>query len=304
MPAPLINRIKGHHFPQEYLCLENPEQYPLRAVWRDQDLTGIHFFLGYQPVIIGIPYKPGMPEVLYLDFVSAGTGSKKVASLKLKGTAILKTGHHDLQLYTCLNGTHQLIPPFYRFINHSIMFIRSLRKGNIRLKGNRYNQVRIAYSIPRPIYLISVGEGDLYNIFPTDLFGRINETTFIISLRMAGKACGQVQMYRKIVLSEMQAGSFKEVYRLGKNHNRDLSVPDPSICSGWSEEWHLPLPKDILQYHELEYSHHQDFGIHRLLVFNLHKSKKIQDGPSLAHIHNYAASWLQRGQFEMKYHFR
>ena len=60
------------------------------------------------------------------------------------------------------------------------------------LPDNLYKQVQIAYSIPRNISLITVGQNDRFNLFPTDLHGPVNEDHYIISLRHEGKACQQV----------------------------------------------------------------------------------------------------------------
>jgi flavin reductase (DIM6/NTAB) family NADH-FMN oxidoreductase RutF len=160
------------------------------------------------------------------------------------------------------------------------------------LKNDLYTQVQIAYSIPRKICLITVGENDRFNLFPTDLHGRIDDV-YIISLRKDGKACQEVESAKKIVLSDINASAYKKVYALGKNHMQPLKEKSlfewNAVCS---KNFNLPLPKDVLSYRELELEQSFLHGIHKLLLFRMVSEEKVSLEPAtLSHIHNCYATW-------------
>ena len=180
------------------------------------------------------------------------------------------------------------------------------KAGNVYLKGNLLKQVQIAYSLPRKICLITVGKMGLYNLFPTDLHGKLNEQLYVISLRHEGKACRQVLETGKLVLSDIHASVFKKVYSLGKNHMqplKDRSAFDFSQMD--SHGMHLPLPNHAVAYKELELIDSFKEGIHCLLIFRINKEEKlVADPETLAHIHSIYATWRENNGLRGNYLLR
>jgi hypothetical protein len=167
------------------------------------------------------------------------------------------------------------------------------RPGNVFLENNLYKQVQIAYSVPRKICLITVGENNLYNHFPTDLHGKVTGKRYIISLRQQGHACRQVESSKKIALSDMPAAAFKKVYSLGKNHMQPLKEATQfDFDSARSQYFMLPLPKDVLSYKELELVSAFVHGIHKILLFKIvHETTLTTKAETLSHVHNCYATW-------------
>jgi hypothetical protein len=161
------------------------------------------------------------------------------------------------------------------------------------LKDNLYEQVKIAYSVPRKISLVSLGKNNMFNLFPTDINGRIGKQNFVISLRIDGNANKQVKELKKIVLSEMVVDSYKEVYSLGVNHTKDLrDKKEFDFSEKLSQNFSLPVPKNTLRYFELEFINDMQTGVHNLCFFRIANSVNIEDSKStLAHIHRDYAEW-------------
>jgi len=153
--------------------------------------------------------------------------------------------------------------------------------------------VQIAYSLPRNISLITIGQHGLYNLFPTDLHGPAGGEHYIISLRHQGKAALQVEETRSILLTQVHSEVFKTVYSLGKNHMQDLKeISRFPFSKEVSETLHLPLPEEALYYRELEWVYSFKQGIHRIFVFRVLLQKECRrTGSTLAHIHAGYASW-------------
>jgi hypothetical protein len=301
----------GISFREEYLCLQNKNTSGLLVSCtskKSEDFTNItdsHLFLGYKPLIIGIRYNDTekIPNEICLTFTERSpsmnftkkgfkTDKNAIARLYLKKRKELPYNNSALALFEGIYGEHKLISYFHQFTNHVYHSFIAKKNGGFSLKGNLYEQVRIAYSIPRNISLISVCENNLVNLFPVDLHGALGNDYYVISLRIKGKACGQVEQIRRLVLSEMLPSSFKMVYSLGKNHMKDFTDPGKfELLKGFSELYKFPLPKNAIRYKELHFVEHFDFDTHRIHLFKVENSIAFSEDSPLFHIHNYFAQW-------------
>jgi len=160
--------------------------------------------------------------------------------------------------------------------------------------------------LPRKVCLITVGQNDRYNLFPTDLHGQVNSGFYVISLRHAGKACEQVMAAQAIVLSEMKAAAFKQVYSLGKNHMQPLREAKAfDFSPDRSRQGNLPLPKESVRYKELRLIDSFRAGIHQLLLFQITSEEQRNDDPqTLVHVHNLYATWRQKNGLPGNYLLR
>jgi hypothetical protein len=297
-------------FPQEYICLvEESFQKPLYVYLVDNrkvifDITKLHKFVGYCPLIFALPSylcdlgKSETIQIVFSPIKQNGFIRKKDAIASLLLRKIIQKGIDEslVCFYEGIMGRHRFIPGLYQaavYINNRLY---GKQPGNVFLKGNLYCQVQIAYAVPRKICLITVGQNELYNQFPTDLHGQIGNQYYVISLRHEGKACQQVEATQRIILSEMEAGSYKKVYALGKNHMQSLKARttfDFSLDN--SKKFQLPLPREAVAYKELELVGSCIKGIHKLMLFKIVYSEQIQPQPStLVHIHNCFATWRKR----------
>ncbi len=186
--------------------------------------------------------------------------------------------------------------------------LTSDKKQNIYLRGNLYDQIKIAYSVPRNIYLASVGSDNLFNIFPTDLSGKFENDYFIVSLRSGGKANAQVSKYGKCLISVMKAESFRDVYHAGKNHMKELSGIEKigmKIRDEKSAQLKLPVPEDAVEYYELSEIEHFGIGIHVIHFFRITNSLKLTNRESvLGHIHREYAEWRIKNGIQTNYLIR
>jgi len=263
------------------------------------DLTDSHLFVGYYPLIIAISCEKNssLNNLLQnkndIETVFGESQDKIYAQLMLKKINTIVFDEVTLYLFEGVKGSHRFLSKFHILTNNLKYKLTAEKKINIYLKGNLYEQVKIAYSIPRKILLVSLGMNNMFNIFPTDINGRIGKQNFVISLRKNGKANKQVKELKKIVLSEMSAYTCKEVYALGVNHIKDLRAKeDFDFSEILSEKYSIPLPNNALRYFELEFINDMQTGVHNLCFFKIVNSANIEDSKStLAHIHRDYAEW-------------
>jgi hypothetical protein len=304
----LLDKLNGLYFSQEYLCLSKESfSQPLHVYLAEnarviKDITQSHLFVGYCPLIFAFLSSTAWENRDKLDllfttrsFLPNEIVSKKdaIARLSLQRIRSLAGLADTIQFYEGTKGTHRFVSPFHQSIIQLTNKLYNKTAGNVFLKGNLYTQVQIAYGLPRKICLITVGDDQLYNLFPTDLHGQINEQEYIISLRHEGKACHQVEHAAKIALSDMPVNEYKNVYSLGKNHTRPLrNASEFNFESTRSKLFSLPLPRHVLSYKELMLETSFIHGIHKILLFKICHEEKLATTPeTLSHVHNCYATW-------------
>lgn len=318
----ILNKFKGLHYTQEYLCLARESfQEPLHVYLVSngqalQDITHSHAFIGYNPLIIAIPASEiiieqnGNIEIVFTHLAHPLTHFLKskdiLASISLKKIYEQATRNMSMIYYEGIIGKHHFQSSFHQRMNRLYNTLYNNKPGNVYLEGNLYTQVQIAYSVPRVISLITVSDGKLFNLFPTDLHGPVSNEYYISSLRHDGKACRQVEESGKIVLAQIHADAYKMAYSLGKNHIQELK-PKMEFPFGEtvSTIFKLPLPLHLLNYHELELKASFVHGIHKIFFYNILSSVEANKEPAtLAHIHNCFAIWRYRHNFKGNYLMR
>lgn len=309
--------LLGNNIPQEYLCLSEGLliDSPIVKMNLDGssiDVTNNHLFLGYKPLIIGLIAGPNdthfgalkNTSIIEFDFENSG---KKIASLKLEYRDKINLGTTSIFIYEGINGTSKFLPAFYRFTNSIAGKLKPKKEGNVDLENNLYEQVKIAYSVPRPVRLISISKDGLYNVFPTDLNGRIDNEHFAISLRLGGKANEQLNNIKQLVICDMDTNCYKEIYQAGKNHMKDLREPGIfDFGKEKSKTFGNLIPRGTKSYLELELINtpSKPLGIHNLNFLRIANEEKLAEGPVLHHIHRDYALWRKRQGLATNYLLR
>ncbi len=308
--------LLGRNILQEYLCLANDVlsdrfQIYVSTCSFNKNISDSHLFLGYKPLIIGIPICNDDEDikaikslnVISLNFIFHGNVT---ANLELKLINARVLGKTHLFIYEGMRGSHRFLSAFHLFNNTLLNSFRSNKNGNVNLPGNLYEQVKIAYSIPRAISLISLGTNGFYNIFPTDLNGRIDNENYAISLRAGGKANRQVNEIKKITLSKIDLNLYKQVYSLGKNHMQELKTIDNfKVNDHTSDIFKNPIPEGAISFFELEHFDSLKCGIHNLNYFKIKGEVNIEPGKqALHHIHRDYAEWRKRNGLKTEYLLR
>jgi hypothetical protein len=296
--------LTGLTVPRQYVCLPLEDlSQPLSVVLTIrnseyvQDVTSKHVFLGYKPLILLLPLDEnigGHAEHVCLNFVQHSftpdsvwkgfpSDRRSVARLILKRISSSPLIGQNF-LFEGVYGEHQFLNQFHQFINRQRERFRKGTPNNVALPGNLYDQVRIAYSVARIIPLITVGNQNEMNMFPTDLHGPVENKYYVSSLRLNGKANAQVEKQKQLALSFMPADKSRFVYSLRSpqafQHAENITAT-----------YKIPLPADALRYCELKKMNSLDAGIHRIHLYEKIHEEKLKEGPTLAHIHQYYAQW-------------
>lgn len=297
--------IIGLTIPQEYVCIGletlRPKLSVLLEVTNQQfslDVTTSHLFLGYKPLIIGLTFNVNDPNFeivkkqskVTLQFLNQQNSLARLSLLKIVER---KLGDEVVLFFEGKHGIHSFLNPMHQWINRQRERWRKHSPDNVSLPGNLLDQVRIAYSVPRVISLITTSNGAFMNMFPTDLHGSVGQKFYAGSLRRDGLANEQVGKYQRIVISEVAVSFYKQAYSLGKNHMKELKDENEFLLHPKkSKAFNFPLPKDIIRYRELKRIDFLDHGIHRIHLYEvIHEQTLAQGKSTLAHVHQYYGQW-------------
>jgi hypothetical protein len=319
-----IKKIFGL-LPQEYVCaaLEDVTDHPsVVMTTRDSmsfvDVTSNHILLGYKPLVIAIKLDDAathLSEVqqICLIFINGdfkpdrhwrgfATSSRSIARLLL--TKVKQQFNvPGLTIFTGDFGEHSFLPIYQAWAN-KLVDMRRKQSSEANLDGNGYEQVRIAYCVPRTISVITVKDGDLMNFFPTDLHGAVGDHDYLSSLRIGGMACNQVETLKRVVISRVDVDAFRQTYSLGKNHMKPLQPLDNFDAVHRKSQSGIPLYPHATEYFELERTGHHDIGIHRLFSYRIIDRGRIHNGKTLSHIHKYYAQWRINHRLSAEYFYR
>lgn len=264
-------------FDNEYICVNRNDIIASVKVVLDFnnhiiDVTNSHLFLGYKPVIIGIP-KQEMPLAPNDCTILFYTNNVLYGIIKLERVGL---DHSHLYLFIGTNAQHKFLSKlqllFQKFAQHKIN-----KSDPLYPSQDLYEQIRVAYSFPRKISLIFVEENASCNIFPSDLQAEvINTGCYMISLRENGKAYEQVSKIKTIRICNMEVDSFDIVYKMGKNHMRELKSFSsfPILNQALSDKLCVLVPEKCISYLELVKVREIKIGIHHLILFDI--TEKIQ----------------------------
>jgi hypothetical protein len=316
----ILRRLNGKHYGKEYVCLpleQHTNGLHMMLVSKNmviKDITANCLMVGICPLIFALPSLEEIDlntqdhiNIFYLrnslktgSAVSSKSIVAKFCLKKLKTQTIEQT---IIYFFEGLKASHKLLSPFHQFINRLNNTLYNKMSGNIFLKGNLHTQIEVVYTIPQVISLIAVRNGNLYNIFPTDQHGQINSKLYIITLRHAGNGCKQVQQAKKILLSNINAAAWKEVFGLGKNHMQPLKEPSNfNLSNTQSQVLQIPLPLNSIEYRELNLMDSFIHGIHRVLIFEILSHQKLTEYRlTLSCINNTYATWSHKNKLPTNY---
>jgi SAM-dependent methyltransferase len=302
----ISHQFLGKHFSREYLQVDrNVYSNPFEVVWLDDSGQRLFFaeaplLLGFDPVFIGISsisLAQELPKHSCLSFQYSG---KEISSLKLEKILESDFGATRFLLCRCVGAKQGLVGSATAALNN---FRELFRKNhhNLSTLSNRYMQLCVSYSVPRPVVATVVNDGDHYNIFPGDLQGKINDDYYVHTFISGSLSSMQITSIKRAVICEMDAGFSTFIPKIAGNHNKELHPPGKfPFGTERSQQFQWFLPKHCERYFELELMNTFPQGFHTVFVFKILNQKK-QGTHALAHIHRYTAEWRRAQGLKTEY---
>lgn len=251
-------------------------------------------FLGYKPLVMGLYELPErIPDAavsgsITLEYLNTASG-KKVATLELRVDKIIPVESRLLILAIGVSANHSLESLWNRFAFRLNEALTKKPANNVDLTPAEYDQLKIAYSIPRPIRMLHVSKEEKGNAFPIDLFGWLGMAHFVLSLRHEKKSAQQVTEAGAIETVPAYATQAAATYRAGRFHSAEMVHPLPPKAPYFNVDLHL---QKVIG----------DYGVHRIFLLGTGpRPTHVRLHPEwLVHVHRSYANWHKRQGFPLK----
>jgi flavin reductase (DIM6/NTAB) family NADH-FMN oxidoreductase RutF len=156
-------------------------------------------------------------------------------------------------------------------------------------------QSMVFYICPRPVYLVSVADGERSNIFPMDLVGPLGPDRFSLALRNTSPSVETIKSARRVVMSGIAADDQKIAYQLGVHHRKlQIDIADLPFKLVPSKQLSLPLPEIALYAQEVEILDWRLIGSHTLFIGRIVAREDFAERPQLFHTCGIYQKWRSR----------
>jgi flavin reductase (DIM6/NTAB) family NADH-FMN oxidoreductase RutF len=166
---------------------------------------------------------------------------------------------------------------------------------NLQMSYPDLRALNVFYVLPRPVFLVSVADGERSNMFPMDLVAPVGADSFLLALRRTSPSVETMCACRRVVVSGAPA-TFKEIaYRLGSHHKKssiDWATLPFALVS--STEFGIPRPVDATIVRELQIEQFHEISSHMLFQSRIVSQQVTSDAPQLCHVSDMYARWRQR----------
>jgi flavin reductase (DIM6/NTAB) family NADH-FMN oxidoreductase RutF len=253
-----------------------------------EDVTNNNVIVSLKPLIVGIGHLTELRSVmeqrdaLELKFVDRQL-QKKIGSLGLEQLEEWHVASHHLVLFAVRDGTNRCAGWLRRAWDGAIYRYRALRKrpeGGLTLPPRAVEQTMIFYMCPRPVFLISVDDGEHSNIFPMDLLGPVGAELITLALRSTSPSVATIAATRRLAMSAIAVDACKIAYQLGAHHRKlQIDLNSLPFAVTRSQVFSLPIPSIALQVREVQILDVRQIGSHTLFVGHI----VSQQDPPTAH---------------------
>ena len=164
-----------------------------------------------------------------------------------------------------------------------------------RLSTREVHAMFAFYICPRPVFLVSVADGDKSNIFPMDLLGVIGADRFSLAFKCTSSAVPLLQRSRRAALASVPIEQTALVYRLGLNHRKaDFDWAEVPFGALASPVFGLPVPDFSLRVRDMEVSEIRELGSHQFFICRIVEDQRLADGEEFFESHSFYQAWKQR----------
>lgn len=220
-----------------------------------------------------------------LHFVDCELG-RVIGHLRLRHVRDWKTAAVSIGLFEVVGGRHYCAH-WLRRTWDSWSYTRRARHASSEksLMGPAaVEQMGVFYLRPRPVFLVSVDDGQHSNIFPMDLLGPLQPNLLTLALRNTSPSVETMKSARKLTLADLPGSARGIAYKLGVHHRQSLvdwnSLPFKTFRS---QEFSLPVADIALRVREVAILDFATIGSHTVFVGRICSEQWFGQGAHLFH---------------------
>jgi flavin reductase (DIM6/NTAB) family NADH-FMN oxidoreductase RutF len=220
-----------------------------------------------------------------LHFFDRGLG-RITGVLRLRYLREWNAADARLALFDVTGGTHYCASRLRR-VWDSWLHQRAARRTppeHLVMLPHAVEQMLIFYLRPRPVFFVSVDDGQHSNLFPMDLVGPLQSERFTLALRNTSPSVETMKSTRRIALGDVPGSACQIAYQLGAHHKkRHIEWDALPFRALRSQQFSLRIPDIALRVREVELLDFQTVGSHTLFVGRICSEQPLHAGPQLCH---------------------
>jgi flavin reductase (DIM6/NTAB) family NADH-FMN oxidoreductase RutF len=231
---------------------------------------------------------------------SSGTQPDRVARIELRRDVRIDLAGTHIVLYRAASATNrfQRVPRrWWTYILASRSAWRTMKQpGGLGMTALELRALDCYYVWPRPVYVVSVQQGNRSNIFPMDLVGPLDGDRFTLALRNTSPSVDTMRASGQVTLSVAPADWKERVYALGAHHRRASIEPaELPFALARSPVFGHPVPDGLPGGREVEIIESVAIGSHTLFMTRtIHRTEPPPATRRLAHVSALFAAWRAR----------
>lgn len=231
--------------------------------------------------------------------------SRTIGSMRLKQADTWETADARLGLFEVESAAHHCAS-WPRRMWDSWMYERAVRnvpRESLLMNPTAVEQMLAFYLRPRPVFLVSVDDGEHSNIFPMDLVGPMPPDHFTLALRTTSPSVETIKRARRVAMADLPGAACRIAYQLGAHHKRSqIDWEQLPFKIARSREFGLPIPELALRVREVEILDYKTIGSHCLFVGQVRSEtvlgKDVADGERARLCHTSGANQLLRTRYK------
>jgi flavin reductase (DIM6/NTAB) family NADH-FMN oxidoreductase RutF len=279
-----------HNFPQQVTVgLREPQSDVsvwLHGVGNAYDVTHTHLMACGAPFTLGIGGDAVQTELagknrLSLKFRECNGEQRLLGEIGLKFASTFNIGTQRLSLFQVSSYKNYCLPKhqlWARYLQYTRQTGRP-QDRDVPITSREARAMIVFYLCPRPVVLVSVGDGSSGNMFPMNLMGPIGNGYFAFALNSGRAATAVVERAGTVALSSVPLECAPRAFELGHNHRKS--------CIDWSalpfgttksKALGVPVPEFALRVRELQVDVSRRIGSHTLFVAHTIQDERKADG--------------------------
>jgi flavin reductase (DIM6/NTAB) family NADH-FMN oxidoreductase RutF len=230
---------------------------------------------------------------------------RTVGLMWLKHTDTWETAGARIGLFEVESTVHHCVS-WPRRVWDSWMYERAVRnvpRESLLMTPTAVEHMLAFYLRPRPVFLVSVDDGEQSNIFPMDLVGPLPPDHFTLALRTTSPSVETIKRARKVAMADLPGTACRIAYQLGAHHKRSqIDWESLPFKIARTREFGLPFPEIALRVREVEILDFKIIGSHCLFVGRIRSEtvlgEDVADGERAMLCHTSGANQLLRTRYK------
>jgi flavin reductase (DIM6/NTAB) family NADH-FMN oxidoreductase RutF len=271
----------------------------LHGVGAPRDVTHESVLVCLRPLAVGIVFDDATTRErarASLRVCEGGGQNRLLGELVLRRKRTIPAGHQSLDLFEVEQSRNYCLPTrllWRRYLDYAYHQWRAQARsdGVVRMVSRDVHAQFVFYICPRPVFLVSVTDGEKGNMFPMDLVGPIGKHHFSLALHSTLPAA-LLERSRRMALSSIPAEQSSVAYMLAKNHKRtEIAWNELPFGTTKSPTFGLPVPSFALRVRELQIESVWPMGSHTLFLARVTGDERRRDGPQMFQVHGFFEAW-------------